>query len=125
MVVIHRGGHTSFYNSKAMAMAGLTKNTPVRFGGTFDKDASGELNGRVTDNARDIFNGVGKSVTYSPAETERRAGELQSMFHFGRLEHLVAPGLGNFLDAFLERLRDLGERIAQDFLVPAAPYLSN
>jgi len=59
------------------------------------------------------------------AETERRAGELQSMFHFGRLEHLVAPGLGNFLDAFLERLRDLGERIAQDFLVPAAPYLSN
>ncbi|HEX4104686.1 MAG TPA: amidohydrolase family protein, partial [Rhizomicrobium sp.] len=73
VVVIHRGGHTSFYNSKAMAMAGLTKNTPVRFGGTFDKDANGELNGRVTDNARDIFNGVGKYVTYSPAETERRA----------------------------------------------------
>ena len=60
VVVIHRGGHTSFYNSKAMAMAGLTKNTPVRFGGTFDKDARGELNGRVTDNERDIFNGVGK-----------------------------------------------------------------
>jgi predicted amidohydrolase YtcJ len=73
VVVIHRGGHTSFYNSKAMAMAGLTKNTPSRFGGTFDKDANGELNGRVTDNARDIFNGVGKYVTYSPAETERRA----------------------------------------------------
>ena len=58
-------------------------------------------------------------------ETERRAGELQSMFHFGRLEHLVEPGLGSFLEAFLERLRDLGARIAQDFLVPAAPYLSN
>ncbi len=72
VVVIHRGGHTSFYNSKAMEMAGLTKNTPVHFGGTFDKDAHGELNGRVTDNARDIFNGVGKRVIYSPAETERR-----------------------------------------------------
>jgi len=72
VVVIHRGGHTSFYNSKAMAMAGLTRNTPARFGGTFDKDAHGELNGRVTDNARDIFNGVGKTVTYSPAEQERR-----------------------------------------------------
>jgi len=58
-------------------------------------------------------------------ETERRAGELQSMLHFGRLEHLVEPGFGAFLDAFLERLRDLGARIAQDFLVPAAPYLSN
>ena len=73
VVVIHRGGHTSFYNSKAMAMAGLTRNTPARFGGTFDKDASGELTGRVTDNARDIFNGVGKFVTYSPAEQERRS----------------------------------------------------
>ena len=73
VVVIHRGGHTSFYNTKAMAMAGLTKNTPTRFGGTFDKNSDGELNGRVTDNARDIFNGVGKYVTYSPAETERRA----------------------------------------------------
>ena len=72
VVVIHRGGHTSFYNSKAMEMAGLTKNTPVHFGGTFDKDTHGELNGRVTDNARDIFNGVGKQVVYSPAETERR-----------------------------------------------------
>ena len=72
VVVIHRGGHTSFYNSKAMAMAGLTKNTPPHFGGTYDKDANGELNGRVTDNARDIFNGVGKQVTYSPAEQERR-----------------------------------------------------
>lgn len=26
--VIHRGGYTSYYNSKAMQMAGLTKNTP-------------------------------------------------------------------------------------------------
>ncbi len=49
-------------------MAGLTKNTPAHFGGTFDKDTNGELNGRVTDVARDIFKGVGKMVTYSPAE---------------------------------------------------------
>ncbi len=73
VVVIHRGGHTSYYNSKAMQMAGLTRNTPPHFGGTFDKNAHGELNGRITDNARDIFNGVGKQVTYSPAEQERRS----------------------------------------------------
>jgi predicted amidohydrolase YtcJ len=71
--VIHRGGHTSYYNTKAMQMAGLTKNTPPHFGGTFDKDANGELNGRITDRAREIFNGVGKQVTYSPAEQERRS----------------------------------------------------
>jgi predicted amidohydrolase YtcJ len=72
VVVIDRGGHTSFYNSKAMEMAGLTKNTPPHFGGTFDKDANGELNGRITDLARDIFKNVGKRVTYSPAEEARR-----------------------------------------------------
>jgi uncharacterized alpha-E superfamily protein len=59
------------------------------------------------------------------AETERRAGELQSLFHFGRLEHLVAPGRGAVGEAFLERLRDLGARISRDFLVPAAAHLSS
>ena len=39
VMVMHRGHHSSFYNSKAMEMAGITKNTPAHFGGTFDKDA--------------------------------------------------------------------------------------
>ena len=41
VVVHHRGGHTGFYNSKAMQMAGITKATPNPYGGTYDKDASG------------------------------------------------------------------------------------
>ena len=49
VVVSHRGGHTSFYNSKAFELAGITKDTPNPPGGTFDRDANGELNGRVTD----------------------------------------------------------------------------
>ena len=51
VAVHHRGGHTSFYNSKALEMAGINKNTPNPPGGTFDHDANGELNGRVTDRA--------------------------------------------------------------------------
>jgi hypothetical protein len=51
VVVRHRGGHTSFYNSKAFEMAGITKTTPDPMGGTYDKDPNGELNGRVTDRA--------------------------------------------------------------------------
>ena len=34
VVVHHRGGHTSYYNSKALTMAGLTRSTPDAFGGT-------------------------------------------------------------------------------------------
>jgi uncharacterized alpha-E superfamily protein len=54
-------------------------------------------------------------------ETELRAGQLHSTFRFGRLETLLAPGLGAFLDRFLEQVADLGERIAQDFLLPPVP----
>src|SRR5271163_3465579 len=55
VAVHHRGGHTSFYNGKAFALAGVTGNTPNPFGGTFDRDSRGALNGRVTDRANGVF----------------------------------------------------------------------
>ena len=72
VAVHHRGGHTSFYNNKALAMARVTKDTPNPAGGTFDKDASGELNGRVTDRARGVFNGVGTRATYTAEQRAKR-----------------------------------------------------
>ncbi len=70
--VHHRGGHTTFYNSKAFQMAGVTKNTPNPFGGTFEKDARGELNGRVTDLGMQIINKVGKRIKYTPGQIAER-----------------------------------------------------
>jgi uncharacterized alpha-E superfamily protein len=52
-------------------------------------------------------------------ETTRRAGEMHAQFHYGRFEDFCAEGLPLFLDGFQMRLRDLGARIADDFLVPA------
>lgn len=52
------------------------------------------------------------------AETLRRAGELRAMFRYGRFTDLTADGVTPFLDRFQARLRDLGARIADDFLVP-------
>jgi predicted amidohydrolase YtcJ len=75
VAVHHRGGHTSFYNSKALRMAGITTATPSIASGTYDKDAGGELNGRVTDRARDVLFKVGKRPTYSADETMRRDRE--------------------------------------------------
>ncbi|HWU55059.1 MAG TPA: amidohydrolase family protein, partial [Rhizomicrobium sp.] len=75
VIVIHRGGHTYFVNSKAFQMAGITKATPNPFGGTYDKDAGGELNGRVTDLAGHVFLKVGKREQFTPAERERRVME--------------------------------------------------
>ena len=72
VMVQHRGGHTGFHNSKALQMAGITKDTPNPPGGTFDRDPAGELSGRVTDRARDVFEKVGKRMTYSGEEAMRR-----------------------------------------------------
>jgi predicted amidohydrolase YtcJ len=41
-------------------------------GGTYDHDENGELNGRVTDRARDVFNNVGKRETFTPEQKEQR-----------------------------------------------------
>jgi uncharacterized alpha-E superfamily protein len=56
------------------------------------------------------------------SETMRRVGELHAQFHFGRFEELCAEGVTSFLDRFQGRLRDLGQRIAHDFLVPSGTY---
>jgi predicted amidohydrolase YtcJ len=73
VAVSHRGGHTAFFNSKAFELAGVTKTTPQPFGGTFDRDASGELNGRVTDNAMDVVWKAGTWPKFSEAGQFARA----------------------------------------------------
>jgi predicted amidohydrolase YtcJ len=72
VVVHHRGGHTGFYNSKALQLAGITKDTPNPPGGTFDRDKGGELNGRVSDRAMEVFAKVGVRPVYSPAVKAQR-----------------------------------------------------
>jgi hypothetical protein len=72
VAVHHRGGHTAFYNGKALELAGITKATPNVPGGTYDHDAAGELTGRVTDLAMNGFDKVGKRPIYSAEETLRR-----------------------------------------------------
>jgi len=52
-------------------------------------------------------------------ETVRRAGELQASLHYGRIEDIFSNGLHEYLTRFIGRVRDLGERVAQDFLVSA------
>jgi predicted amidohydrolase YtcJ len=72
VAVHHRGGHTSFYNSKAFAMADVNRNTPNPPGGTFDRDASGNLNGRVTDRAKAAFARVGRRPTFTDEQRAQR-----------------------------------------------------
>jgi predicted amidohydrolase YtcJ len=72
VVVRHRGGHTSYYNHKALSMAGITKNTPNPPGGTYDRNGAGELSGRITDLARGAVDRVGTRKTFTAEERQQR-----------------------------------------------------
>ena len=72
VAVHHRGGHTSFYNSKALELARVTAATPNPPGGTFDKNVAGALTGRVTDRARAAFDGVGTRPTFTAEQRAER-----------------------------------------------------
>ena len=70
--VHHRGGHSSYYNSKALELAGVDKHTPNPAGGTYERDERGELTGRATDRADEVFDKVGKRETFTPEQTQQR-----------------------------------------------------
>ena len=95
IVVGHRGGHTSWYNSKAFELAGVTRNTPDPDHGRFFRDESGELTGRVAELARGVFSKVGTRPTFTP-EQQRERGR-QGKAHMSKL--LTAAGLTSVHDA--------------------------
>jgi len=80
VAVHHRGGHTSFYNSKAFEMADVNRQTPNPAGGTFDRDATGALNGRVTDNAKSAFSRVGKRQPFTSDRDVAGTAHISKMF---------------------------------------------
>jgi predicted amidohydrolase YtcJ len=99
--VHHRGGHTSFYNSKAFEMAGITRATPDPDHGRFFRDESGEPTGRVAELARNVFNKVGTRERFTP-EQQRERGR-NGMRHISEL--LTAAGLTTVHDAGANRDR--------------------
>ena len=103
IAVNHRGGHTSWYNSKALELAAITKNTPDPEHGRFFRDESGELTGRVAELARNVFGKVGTREKFTDAEQRDRG--RNGMRHISEL--LTAAGLTSVHDAGADRDRVL------------------
>jgi hypothetical protein len=62
-------GHAGWANSKAMQLAGITRDTPSPAGGKIEKDANGEPIGILVDNAMNLM----ERVLPAQSEVERRA----------------------------------------------------
>ncbi len=103
VAVHHRGGHTSWYNSKALELAGITSTTPDPENGRFFRDANGTLTGRVAEHARHVFDTVGPRETFTPEQERRRAHD--GMKHMSSL--FAAAGLTTVHDAGAGRSRIL------------------
>ena len=110
VAVHHRGGHTAFYNSKALSLAGVGNNTPNPPGGTFDRDSAGNLNGRVTDRAMDRVEAVGNRPVFTPQQATQR--DRDGLAHISK--QFVRYGLtsvhhedGDLFD--LQQVRERGE----------------
>jgi predicted amidohydrolase YtcJ len=93
--VNHRGGHTSWYNSKALELAGITRATPDPEHGRFFRDENGDLTGRAAEAAREVFARVGTRARYTPEQERERS--RQGMRHISQL--LTATGLTTVHDA--------------------------
>jgi predicted amidohydrolase YtcJ len=124
--VHHRGGHTSFYNSHAFKLAGVTRDTPDPDHGRFFRDANGEHNGRVAELARNTINRIGQRERFTP-EQERERSRL-GMQHMSKL--FAAAGLTSVHDAgagddsirAYEDARGAGELRHRAYMMIRGPY---
>ena len=126
IAVHHRGGHTSWYNSTAFRLAGVTRETSDPDHGRFFRDAAGEHDGRVAELARDRFARVGELTRYTPEQQRERA--RLGMQHMSKL--FAAAGLTSVHDAgasaesmrACEDARAAGELRHRAYLMVRGPY---
>jgi predicted amidohydrolase YtcJ len=78
----HRGGHTGYVNSLALAKAGINEQSPDPEGGKFVRDpATGKLTGRVLERAAESFeNSIPAFGTTSRAEDRAAVKLITQMF---------------------------------------------
>src|SRR5580765_3555071 len=82
-------GHAMWLNSRALQLAGITKDTPDPTGGRIERDANGNPSGVLVDKAMDLAN----KVIPAPSVAERRAALSAA------LAKLTAVGLTSVGDA--------------------------
>jgi len=95
-------GHTSWVNSKALALAGITKKTPDPVDGRIVRDSQGEPTGALLEGASSLVS----RLIPEPAKEEKLAALRAGMKEAARWGITCAHGLGGELrrtGSFLSR----------------------
>lgn len=107
-------GHTSWANSKALAMAGIDRKTPDPANGQIVRDAKGEPTGALKESAGDLVGNLMPKPT-----REERLAALQRGMHeanrFGVVRIHSAGGDFPYLDLF-DQLRSNGQLTVRQYL---------
>ena len=72
LVIIHNSGHKAFFNSRAAALCGLTRDTPNPKGAKYGRDANGDLDGTAEEIAA-VFPLLGGAIQPSDFPAMLRA----------------------------------------------------
>ncbi len=67
----------------------------------------------------ELVNNLTQVANQQSGDTLRRAGRLCSDLQYGRIDEILDDGLHAYLTRFLNRINDIGDRIARDFLAAA------
>lgn len=97
VALTHASGHASFYNKKAMDLAGITKKTRDPRGGEILRDADGEPIGVFRENAQGLVSRARTARSIRRSAAERKA-ELCKTIRLADQECL-ANGVTSFQDA--------------------------
>jgi predicted amidohydrolase YtcJ len=108
-VFIPRGGHVVTVNSRALALAGITKDTPNPDGGVIVRDeATGEATGVLLQNAANLVRRILPPPPPPPTSAELLKGAMRELNSFG-IVGVVEPGVDERVMALYQQVHDAGD----------------
>src|ERR1041385_6642699 len=105
-VFIPRGGHVITVNSKALELAGITKDTPNPDGGVIVRDEKGEATGVLLENAAYLVRKILPPPPANMAELLKTA--MHDLNSYG-IVSVIEPGVNEQQMALYNALRQAGE----------------
>ena len=111
VAILEQTSHSVWCNSKALALMGINKSTPNPTGGIIMKDASGQPNGLLIDNAGNLLLDLALSPT-----PERAKADYEGLLEFA-LPEMAKYGITSISDARTYWKRDhhlVWKKIAQE-----------